>query len=713
MYGNLINGVLPYAYLKIGNTNIYPGSIAAEPGLSVIQTLCGEDGYAIGNFGSAQLTMSVANNALPDNVSGQPITVYMGYTDEDETVTADNVIQVGEFYTTEDKIVTKGLFTTITAYDASYYAVGLYLPTGTRTTVGSVVTDVCTQAGLQIASDAYSQVKMSTSTPISDDLAGLSYRDVIAHCALLLGVNACIDRFGKLTFKVPGRAAVTGYDTDSYLYADYSLQSNAEYTMGRLQVNYTHEVTTGAGTEEQDTEEVTDTFVYQAPGTTSEKGILIETGSIKTQAATNTLGAALFGQNGFSLYGYSLKVGGRPEFDLADAFTLTDEDESVKTFYVLSHTLTYNGSLSSEFSASVPTEDVMSLDTTQRATLSEQVQQLSGLSARLNRVMADLVVATNAKFDKVVTNVLEADEFKAGVGTIVNAKIDNLEVNSINGNAIKNSAVLAKALSNEMVETALGVKVFYQAETPTATKVGDIWYVTVADQDYDPLNDVIKQWDGTDWVTVEEAVTGVFAANSITAQEIATETLAADSAFVNKLETELTRVGDPNGQHVVIDNDRVDIMDGDEVRASFGENAVEFSDKYFGKTAEFGYETALGIGGNARIILAGGMHKMVDANGDEVLYIGGDFENSRHYFSNLEIINLDKPLAVYAFPSPDATYKSVTSISVSQMEIKSQAIEWKRTKWGIQLLLNLTHLLTQVTGIMLNAISLGGQQTSL
>ena len=577
MYGTKLNGFIPYAYITIGSTAIFPGSIAAEPGLSVVQTLCGEDGYSIGGFSAAEMTVAVATSALPQNIVGQPITVYMGYgTENDDEEIVYSTVPVGVFYTTEDKIVTKGLFTTITAYDASYYAQGLYIPTGTPGTVAAVMTDVLSQAGLALDPNAYSG--LTPTVKVYDSLAGLSYRDVIAHCALLLGANACITREGKVTFRKSGTTAVETFTPTNYRYTDFSLQSNAAYTMGKLVVEYTHEVTTGGGTEDQETEEVTDTFTYQASGTTSEKGITVTTNDIRTQAETNALGRQLFGTDGFSMYGYSLKVGARPELDLGDMINLVDDNEVTRGLLVLTHTMSFNGSLSSTFGASVPTEDFMSLDTTQRATLSDQVQQLSGLTARVNRLMADLVVATNAKFEHVVTNVLEADEFKLGVGTIVDAKIDNLEVNSINGYAVKNSAVLAKALSQEMVETALGVKVFYQVERPTATKSGDIWYVTVADKDFDPAKDVIKQWDGTDWVAVKDNVVNVFMANSITAREIVANTITANEIDTDDLQANLVGIGNPTGRHIAIDSDSLDIMDGDDVLASFGEEVTIIKD---------------------------------------------------------------------------------------------------------------------------------------
>lgn len=185
--------------------------------------------------------------------------------------------------------------------------------------------------------------------------------------------------------------------------------------------------------------------------------------------------------------------------------------------------------------------------------LSKAVDEVRAQVGRFGTVIAD----------KAVVKVLESDELNAKVGNITDAKIRNLEVGSINGNAIKNSAVLAKALSQEMVETALGVKVFYQAEQPTATKAGDIWYVTVADKDFDPQNDVIKQWTGSSWEVIKSDVQSVFMANSIVAQDIAANTITANEVNMDSLQTEIEYIGDKNADHVVIDDDSIAIKNAD------------------------------------------------------------------------------------------------------------------------------------------------------
>ena len=177
---------------------------------------------------------------------------------------------------------------------------------------------------------------------------------------------------------------------------------------------------------------------------------------------------------------------------------------------------------------------------------------------------------TDQKFRNVYANSLTVEALEAGT-----AKIKDAYIESINGSKINNSAIFARALSHEMVSTLLGVNVYYQADEPTPEKVGDIWYRTVVDADFDPNTDIIKQWDGSAWVTMPEAA-GIFAANSVTAQEIAANTITANNINMDNLQTSLARIGATDGRHVQIDEDSVDIMNGSDNLASFSSQIDEY-----------------------------------------------------------------------------------------------------------------------------------------
>ena len=83
--------------------------------------------------------------------------------------------------------------TTITAYDAAYYALGgEYTPSGSPATALAVLRDICTQAGLTTLDYGGADVA------IDGDLTGHTCREMVGYMAALLGCNAVISREGAL-----------------------------------------------------------------------------------------------------------------------------------------------------------------------------------------------------------------------------------------------------------------------------------------------------------------------------------------------------------------------------------------------------------------------------------------------------------------------------------------------------------------------------------
>lgn len=144
---------------------------------------------------------------------------------------------------------------------------------------------------------------------------------------------------------------------------------------------------------------------------------------------------------------------------------------------------------------------------------------------------------TDGIFKRLYAEMIEAEYLQAKGAFIADLTAENLQVESINGNVIKNSAVLARALSNEMVETILGVKVYYSALEPSGGTYhkGDIWYKTLSDNP-DPYNDALYVYSGSAWVETEYDIPGgILRANLITAQEIAANTITGNNIAANTL----------------------------------------------------------------------------------------------------------------------------------------------------------------------------------
>ena len=159
---------------------------------------------------------------------------------------------------------------------------------------------------------------------------------------------------------------------------------------------------------------------------------------------------------------------------------------------------------------------------------------LSANSANISTLQTDNVTinktlsANSANISSLQTNKIDSSTVEANYAHMTEGVIDNA---TINGKNITNSEVFARALSDDLITTWLGVKVFYQSDTPTATNDGDLWYKTTLDKDtYDPRATVLYKWNAKDnkWVDTETTVTSVLTPNSIIAQDIASNQITAN-----------------------------------------------------------------------------------------------------------------------------------------------------------------------------------------
>lgn len=185
---------------------------------------------------------------------------------------------------------------------------------------------------------------------------------------------------------------------------------------------------------------------------------------------------------------------------------------------------------------------------------------------------AEMIAAEYIDATKVVTEGLQAE-----TAEIKQAVVDNIDVNSINGNVIKNSAILAKALSNEVVETITGAKVYYQPTEPTGGTYhdGDIWYKTLTDEVERPYTDTLYVYTNGAWTLQDfDTTNGILRANLITAQEIAANTITANNINMDNLQANIARIGNTSRRYVEITDNSVNIIENGNTLASFGETTV-------------------------------------------------------------------------------------------------------------------------------------------
>ena len=146
----------------------------------LVSSCCSEGAISIGAVCAAELTVKVSGSlALTDEI----ITAAVQQDGEAET-------PLGTFRVTTCQ--QNSGTTTITAYDAAYYALGgEYTPSGSLATALAVLRDICTQTGLTLDYGG-------TDVAIEGDLTGHTCREMVGYMAALLGCNAVISREGAL-----------------------------------------------------------------------------------------------------------------------------------------------------------------------------------------------------------------------------------------------------------------------------------------------------------------------------------------------------------------------------------------------------------------------------------------------------------------------------------------------------------------------------------
>ena len=250
-----------------------------------------------------------------------------------------------------------------------------------------------------------------------------------------------------------------------------------------------------------------------------------------------------------------------------------------RTILVSSQRIDFGGETLTEITSHLPTESEKANAPTSpndakfRIVTAELIKtnELVAEKATIKDLEATNAEIKNIKADYVNTDTLEAEAAKIAKAEIENATIKNAQIESINGNKIVNGSIVAAALSKEVIKNFNNSNIYYQAEAPEGTelKEGDIWYKTLTKASGDRAG-VIFVYDGIEWVNKPFDSESILA-GSITAAEIAANTITASQINMENLQTNMARIGEATKNHVLITEKDVQIRNGKEVVASYGE----------------------------------------------------------------------------------------------------------------------------------------------
>ena len=355
----------------------------------------GSDALTIGSVTAAMVTLTINQE-----VAWRDKTIVVSVGAEVDGTT--QYVPLGTFAVTDCKQA-EGT-TTITAYDAAYYALGsTYVPNvSSGATVAAVLSDVATQCGLTLAT----LPAAASTTSVVGDLTGKTCRDMVGYLAALMGCNALIDRDGKLALRWFASSGQS-YSPSDYYNAGLSIDGTSTLACIRAEVETT--------TTDADGNTSVTTNTYTAGGTGV--GIAIQN-PYMTQAILDTVWA--------SIGGLAYTVGSCDIFhglltEPGDLVTITDKTGVAHTLAVMSLTMTIDGGCKTTLRAIG--ESTTDASAAMQGSLGGKVSQLVVDLAKVKQlIIEDVNGVTKIYGGRIDTKSLFAQDITA-TGTITGAKL--------------------------------------------------------------------------------------------------------------------------------------------------------------------------------------------------------------------------------------------------------------------------------------------------
>ena len=355
----------------------------------------GMDTVTIGGVTAAMVTLTLSG---AHNLMDKTIAVSVG-ADVSGTV---QYVPLGTFVVATCKQVDDT--TTVTAYDAAYYALGgTYTPTvSSGATVAAVLSDVATQCGLTLAT----LPAAASTTNVVGDLTGKTCRDMVGYLAALVGCNALIDRDGKLALRWFA-ASGQSYSPSDYYNAGLSIDGTSTLACIRAEVETT--------TTDADGNTSVTTNAYTAGGT----GVGI---SIQNPYMTQVILDAVWA----SIGGLAYTVGSCDIFhglliEPGDLVTITDKTGVAHTLAVMTLELSIDGGCKSTLRATG--ESTTDASAAMQGSLGGKVSQLVVDLAKVKQlIIEDVNGVTKIYGGRIDTKSLFAQDITA-TGTITGAQL--------------------------------------------------------------------------------------------------------------------------------------------------------------------------------------------------------------------------------------------------------------------------------------------------
>lgn len=381
-YKNFIKNNLERNYkvrLTVGDMTINENDIFSY----TLETNQPSDKYTIGNAISQMLKIEIANQERPFYNNQLYLEIGMLVNG------AYEYIPVGYFNV--DKSERKDNKTTLTCYDNMYKLEGLYICNlGSTKTMKNILDDISAKTSIQTGTFDYKNYV------ISDDIAGYSYREVIAMLAGLNGGNAYIDRTGKIKFVYLSDRTIKWSINDYYLFDGNSFKEQS-YTIDKVTCYKDKDTSWSNGT----------------LGTTPVE-IQYENPFISEAIAKDIYNKL----KGILYQAFNMETMSFIALDVGDWISYTSQDNTVYSLSIQHYK--FMGGVKQTLESKAENND-------------NNFNANGSLTQKVNRTITELLAAKKAIIDKANISDLTADKIKFNIAEGKSASIQNLLSQFISG----------------------------------------------------------------------------------------------------------------------------------------------------------------------------------------------------------------------------------------------------------------------------------------
>ncbi len=406
--------------------------------LSVTASLNGSsEGLTLGSTAAATLTGTI--NSPGTALRDTQVRLFVGRMVGDEL----EEIPLGVYTITETKDTDGAV--EITGYDAMAVEMEVgYFPEDSPATAVAVLTDLCSQAGVDLVVPAdVTDVSLTVTS-------GYTRREIIGYMAALLGCSACMDDLGRLALRwfTPSGLSV-GSDE---IYTGGLELDDSDFTLGKIECS----VTTSTTTQETDEDGITTTSITEDTQTltagTGSAGL-----SISNPWMTQSTLDGIYQRIGGMVYrGGTASLFGDLRHEVGDILTVEDTGGVSHSVPVMEITQEYDGGLKTSIQAyaSSETESTISVS----GPLTQAVERYAAELALFKTVTADNLTATNAKIGSLNAETAQLQTAIIGKADVTDLEAAKAAIEQLQAtDAELQSAIITKASITDLEATNANV----------------------------------------------------------------------------------------------------------------------------------------------------------------------------------------------------------------------------------------------------------------